>query len=44
MTLFVYLLSILFEGIVKMNDFERVHMFPSPIVDVFEAERSNESG
>jgi hypothetical protein len=44
MVLVVYPLSILLEGIPKTNDLELVCMCPSSIVDVFEAESSNESG
>ncbi len=39
----VYLLSILLEGIAKMNDLEMVYMCPSSTVDVFE-ESGNENG
>lgn len=44
MTLSVCLSSTPLQGIVKPNDLERVRMLPSPVVDVFEAETSNESG
>lgn len=44
MTLSVCLLSTPLQGIVKPNDVERVRMLPSPVVDVFAAETSNESG
>lgn len=43
MVLFVYLLSILLQGIAKPNSLEKVCIFPSRTVDVFEAENSSES-
>ena len=44
MVFFVYLLSILLEGIAKMNDPEVVCMCPNSTVDVFGAESGDENG